>query len=556
MTEVQERAANGGLQQPPRTRKGKTIFGANPLKVLFAGEYVLQGLANPFQGMTYQSFFRHLRSNYGLSEAATQSLFSRSYLAWSFKPVIGFFMDAYGKTKVILTILLLAGASFYLLTPLFDVSAMVFFWMMFGLSVVFACTDVAVDRATVIAGDEESKASGKSKAATVGLNQAICWAAIYGTSIVAYASGGWIADNIEIKYLLIALAAVPLLVFTVVTRLPKDVASPIPIRQSVSNFWEGWNTGPIVWIVLFYFLFHFQPALGALWTNYLIETLEFTQTQIGFADGVAYSGYFLGVVLFAWLGIKWQDRFGLKNVFKIFIVLSILVNLTQYVLVDPWFSQFTTWVHTNLFPGANLGAVRWGYYAAYYFMSSILISFIRMSTFSLVGAVIPVSAAGSLFAGFMSVANLAYSFSYASGSWLYDNGMNLGIFRTLQNSLFGIPGGPGDKMSIALLIFIGSMAYLSSFIAVHFLPDQKQTRAAEESDDYMIGPEHFKALGERALKRVNITSLVLGVGLFYVVMFKAGIDFIGAVLLSFFIVTFFRKLFLNWRYNRHARKHA
>jgi MFS family permease len=554
MTDVQERAANGG-QQPPAKRKGKTIFGANPLKVLFAGEYVLQGLANPFQGMTYQSFFRHLRFNYGLSEAATQSLFSRSYLAWSFKPVIGFFMDAYGKTKVILTILLLAGASFYVLTPFFDISAMVFFWMMFGLSVVFACTDVAVDRATVIAGDEESKASGKSKAATVGLNQAICWAAIYGTSIVAYASGGWIADNVEIKYLLIALAAVPLVVFTVVTRLPRDVASPIPIRQSVSNFWEGWNTGPIVWIVLFYFLFHFQPALGALWTNYLIETLQFTQTQIGFADGVAYTGYFLGVVLFAWLGIKWQDRFGLKNVFKIFIVLSILVNLTQYVLVDPWFSQFTSWVHANLFPGANLGVVRWGYYAVYYFMSSILISFIRMSTFSLVGAVIPVNAAGSLFAGFMSVANLAYSFSYASGSWLYDNGMNLGIFRTLQNSLFGIPGGPGDKMSIALLIFIGSMAYLSSFIAVHFLPDRKQTQAAEETEEYMIGPEHFKALGEGTQRRINIVSLIAGVVLFYIVMFRAGIDVIGALLLSFFIVTFFRKLFLDWRYNRHAKSH-
>ena len=43
-----------------------------------------------------------------------------------------------------------------------------------------------------------------------------------------------------------------------------------------------------------------------------------------------------------------------------------------------------------------------------------------MSTFSLVGAVVPVAAAGSLFAGFMSVTNLGYTFSYASGAWLYD----------------------------------------------------------------------------------------------------------------------------------------
>jgi len=530
--------------------KGRPIFGINPLKVLFAMEYVLQGLANPFQGITYQSFFRHFRFDYGLSEAATQNFFSRSYLAWSFKPVIGFFMDAYGKTRVVLTFLLLSGAAFYFLTPLFDVSAMVFFWMMFALSVFFAATDVAVDRATVITGDEESKKSGRSKAATVGLNQAICWAAIYGTSIVAYASGGFIADNVDLKYLLIGLGIVPLIVFFVVTRLPKDTASPIPIRSSVSNFWNGLNTGPIVWIILFYFLFHFQPALGALWTNYLISTIGFTQTQIGVADGIAYFGFFLGVLLFASVGIKWQDRFGMKSVFRIFIILSILVNLTQYLMVDPWFTNFTNWVHAHLLTGFSISTVRIAYYAFYYFMSCILISFIRMSTFSLVGAVIPVAAAGSLFAGFMSVANLAYSFSYASGAWLYDNGLNHGIFRLLQQGLFGIPAEPGSSMSVALLIFIGSMAYLLSFLAVHMLPDRAQTRSTTDTGDYLIGPEHFSVLGHRLLKTTNIISVIGGVGLFGITVLIWHMEWIGAAIASFFIVTFVRKLFLDWRYKR------
>ena len=60
---------------------------------------------------------------------------------------------------------------------------------MFVLSVVMAGTDVAIDRATVIAGDEEAKATGRSRATTVGLNQAICWLAIYGTGIVAALAG-------------------------------------------------------------------------------------------------------------------------------------------------------------------------------------------------------------------------------------------------------------------------------------------------------------------------------------------------------------------------------
>ncbi|MCU0611664.1 MAG: hypothetical protein MUE60_07755 [Candidatus Eisenbacteria bacterium] len=678
--------------------KMKTIFGWNPYKVLFAMEYVLQGLANPFQGITYQSFFRHFHFTYGLSAADTQAMFSRSYLAWSFKPVIGFFMDAFGKTKVALVLLLASGALFYAVTPFFDTSAVVFFWLMFVLSIFFACTDVAVDRATVITGDEESKTSGRSKAATVGLNQAICWAAIYGTSIFGGASGGWIADNVPIKYLLFGLAAVPIIVLLVALRLPKDVAHSIPIKKSVLNFWDGLNTGPILWIVVFYFLFHFQPALGALWTNYLISTIGFSQTSIGYADGIAYAGYFLGVLWFAKKGVRWQDKFGLKAVFRVFIILSICVNLTQYALVEPWFSKITTGIHAALpgegtwskardyeqvaeegkpglyrywlerigtdgtsqtfgplavvsppadsaapgaalpadstaasvdtsattlaatlpagsaeldipqsdggplhisvtpgaagadtvrwttqreaacygynlhrqkdgdaertrltkmtVPGGRLSAVRWGYYAVYNFFMSILVSFIRMSTFSLVGAVIPVAAAGSLFAGFMSVANLAYSFSYASGSWLYDNGLNLGILRTLQATLFSIPSKPGDTMSIALLIFVGSMAYLLSFVAVRMLPDRKHTQAVEDTGDYLIGPEHFKVLPPAMLRAINRVTLTFGTVLFAALMVGAHLDPIAAIIVSFFLATFLRKVYLDARYKQYARTHG
>lgn len=700
---MSERAQKEASENPRLAPRTKTIFGWNPFKVLFAMEYVLQGLANPFQGITYQSFFRHFHFHYGLSEAATQNMFSRSYLAWSFKPVIGFFMDAFGKTKVALILLLASGALFYVLTPFFDTSAVVFFWLMFVLSIFFACTDVAVDRATVITGDEESKSTGRSKAATVGLNQAICWAAIYGTSIVGGASGGWIADNIPIKYLLFALAAVPMVVLLVTLRLPKDTAHSIPIGRSVRNFWDGLNTGPILWIVVFYFLFHFQPALGALWTNYLISTIGFSQTMIGYADGIAYAGYFLGVLWFAKKGVKWQDKFGLKAVFRVFIILSICVNLTQYALVEPWFSNITTRIHhalpgagswakardyeqvapearpgprqywvervgidgsteefgpltvgvlpadgepavvstlrdsaeaadtipladstsapravplsaapaeisvpagrggplgitvvpgvagadtvrwttegetgcygfrvhrqveaaaerelltERIIPSGRYASVRWGYYAVYNFLMAILVSFIRMSTFSLVGAVIPVAAAGSLFAGFMSVANLAYSFSYASGSWLYDNGLKLGVFRTLQATLFSIPSKPGDSMSIALLIFIGSMAYLLSFVAVRMLPDKRHTQATEDTGDYLIGPEHFKVLGDRTLRTFNRLSLGLGIALCAALLLGLHLDVIASVIVSFFLATFLRKVALDNRYQRYVRTHG
>ena len=243
--------------------KKKTILGMKPIKVLFAMEYVLQGVANPFQGITYHSFFKHFHFTYGMTEAATQMFFSKAYLAWSFKPIIGFFMDAYGKTRTVLIFLLLSGAGLYLLIPLVDTSALIFFWMMFALSILFAGTDVAVDRATIITGNEESKTQGKSKAATVGINQAICWAAIYGTSIIAAFSGGWIADNVKIEVLLISLAIVPAVVFLVVLRLPKDTAASIPLRESVDKLLERAEYRPCAVDYPVFFLIPFSAGHGS-----------------------------------------------------------------------------------------------------------------------------------------------------------------------------------------------------------------------------------------------------------------------------------------------------
>jgi MFS family permease len=528
-------------ESPDRVRR---ILGAHPLKLVFALEYVLQGLANPFQGITYQPFFRHFRFDYGLSEAATQNLFARSYLAWSFKPLLGFLIDAYGKTKVILTGLLLLSTVGYLLTPIVDTGAIVFFGFMFALSIVLAATDVAVDRATVISGDEEARATGRSKSTTVGLNQAICWSAIYGTGILAAVLGGYMADHVPFDGLMLGLALVPAMVLIPVLLLPPDRASSVPLKRSLQEFWRGLNTGPILGVMLFYFIFHFQPAMGALWNNYLIESLGFTQTQIGVSDGAAYVGYFLGVLLFAWQGVRWQDRLGLRKIFRLFIIISVAINLTQYLLVDPWFTAITRTLHAWL-PFGSEQNVRLGYLCLYNVLLAIGVSMIRMSTFSLVGAVIPVAAAGSLFAGFMSVSNLAYSFCYSSGAWLYDNGMRFGFLRSVQETLFGLPGGHGHTLSINMLILIGSLAYLLSFVAVHLLPDRRHTLASEIDESEAAGPERWRVLDPRLRRGVDLAVLVSGVAFFGVAVGRWHMDPIAALIMGFFGFALVRKTVLD-----------
>lgn len=536
-TAVEPSEAAGSLPDPKKAR------GLRALKRVFALEYVLQGLANPFQGITYQPFFRHFTAHYGMSEAATQVYFSQSYLAWSFKPLIGFVIDAIGRTRTILLSLLTMAVACYLLTPVVDLSAQIFFYFMFFLSVVLACTDVAVDRATVVAGEEEAQATGKSRATTVGLNQAICWTAIYGTGFLAAISGGWVADNLPFHWLMLALALVPGLVLFAVWMLPKDQAQPIPLKESILNFWRGLNTGPVLWIIVFTFLFHFQPAMGALWNNYLLTDLGFSQTQAGIGDGASNAGLFAGVLLFVFLGVRWQDRIGLRNIFKLYILLSILVNLSQYIVVDPWFTRVTDGLAVVL--PFEKESVRLGYLCVYNFMQATMLGLIRMSTFSLVGAVIPVAAAGSLFAGFMSVNNLAYSYSYSSGAWLYENGLGFGLLRSVQEAVFSIPAVIGENLSIQMLILFGSLAYLLSFAAVSMLPDLKRTLSGQVQSADEVGPEEHSALPDSLRRGVNSAFLAGWAGLFLVALFVLGQHPISSALVSFFLAAFLRKVFMD-----------
>jgi hypothetical protein len=516
--------------------------GIDPLKVVFVLAYVMQGVANPFQGITTLPFQRHLQQAHGLSEGATQGLFAKSYLAWSFKPLLGFLIDAYGRTRALLIGLLAIAALGYLATPLFDTSAMAFFATMFAVSVVMAGSDVAVDRATVIAGDNEAKATGRSKATTVGLNQAICWLAVYGTSFVAALLGGYVTDHVPFRGLVLALAAVPLLVLLAVVRLPRDSTTSIPLTRSIAQFWAGLNTGAVLAIVPFYFLFFFQPQAGLLFYNYQAQTLHFTQTQIGVGIAAGMAGYFAGVLVFIWKGVRWQERYGMRTLFRRYIVAGAVLSLTQYLLLDPWFSGISAALARAL-PGVSPGIARLGFLCLNTALLTAATSLFAMSTYSLVGAVIPPMAAGSLFAGFMSVSNLAYSASYASGGWLYDHGMGIAALRGLQRTLFGIGGGAADKLSMNMLVLIGSAAYFASFIAVHLLPDRAATLASDGGA--AAGPERWLALPPALRRACNWGALAIGAGVVAWLLFRWKLDPVSSVMMTFLGVCLVRRTVLD-----------
>ena len=132
------------------------------------------------------------------------------------------------------------------------------------------------------------------------------------------------------------------------------------------------------------------------------------------------------------------------------------------------------------------------------------------------------------------------------------NGLNYEICRGMQNFLFSIPSVPATTMSISLLIFIGSMAYLISFLSVHMLPDRRQTRAASDTPESLAGPEQFRIFGTSFLRKVNFASGVGAAVLFAGTFWAWGLDPIASLIISFFGATFLRKVFLDWKY-KHRR---
>ncbi len=115
--------------------------------------------------------------------------------------------------------------------------------------------------------------------------------------------------------------------------------------------------------MLFYFLFHFQPQFGPIFINYMMEALHFSQTQIGFANGAGIRRLLRRRGAVHVEGRRWQERFGMRKLFRIYIVVGAVVSLTQFALLEPWFSAITGALSRAL-PFMGGGTVRVGFLCA------------------------------------------------------------------------------------------------------------------------------------------------------------------------------------------------
>ena len=304
---------------------------------------------------------------------------------------------------------------------------------MFAVSVVLAGTDVAIDRATVIAGAEEAKATGRSRA-TVGRPQpGDLLAGDLRHAIVSAAARRLRGGARAVQGTARGLAGVPLMVLLFVLRLPRDTrrhdsAAALDRRSSGA----GLNTGPVLGVMRLLLPVssssrrwgrsstdHLMrdaallPAAGRLRRQRRLRRLLRRRVAVR-VEGRALAGA-LRAAQAVRASTSWSWR---------------VLSLTQYRAARALVLARSS---AALSRGAAVRGPRAPCASACCAPDSCVrraaMQLVRMSTFSVVGAVMPVAAAGSLFAGIMSVTNLGLHGSYSSGAWLYAHGMEVGAVR-------------------------------------------------------------------------------------------------------------------------------
>ena len=191
----------------------------------------------------------------------------------------------------------------------------------------------------------------------------------------------------------------------------------------------------------------------------------------------------------------------MRKLFRIYIVVGAVFGLTQYALLDPWFSAITGALSRAL-PFLGTGVVRLG--------------FLCLDTAPSDGGhlscsdehVQPGRRGRPGRGGGQPVRRLHVGHEPRLHVQLLERraGCTTTACRwrrcaACSSALFGLGGGPADKLSMNMLILIGSLAYFASFVAVHLLPGRDATLAGDGANGggarALAGPAGRFAAGDQ-----------------------------------------------------------
>jgi MFS family permease len=363
------------------------------LSALFGVLYFAQGIAEPSEGLIAQPV-RSMLADWSLSAASIGVFAWAMSLPWWLKPLYGFLSDfvpiAGLRRKSYL--LLASGAASAGLLLLFwwqpqpGSLSRLLAWLLVP-TVGVAMADVVVDALMV----EKGQPLGLT-----GRLQSIQWSAMYAATIITGSLGGWLSEQ-KLQswgFLICGVALLPTVALVLFIREPSSIAPRDSWRSESKSLFTSLRSPSLLAMCGFLLLWNLNPFSTSVLQLYMTSELAMTEQFYGhtvslqavaaLVASVAY-GFYCRRVPFPWL-VHGS------------IVCGILATIGYW------------WMHDE--PSAIVVS----FLVGFAYMTGSLIQL------DLAARTCPVTAAASVFALLMAVANVGLSLSHLFGGYLYDAG--------------------------------------------------------------------------------------------------------------------------------------
>ncbi|MFC1648568.1 MFS transporter [Nanoarchaeota archaeon] len=361
------------------------------------GSLALTSIALPF----------FLKDIIGLTTAQVTYLMAAASIPWVLKPLYGMISDFFPikglkRKPYILIASLIASLSWIVFAETN------WFWILVIAKVTanigFASMDVFTDGLAV------QKSTDKNR----GIIQSVCWGSRSAGSLLTGFTGAYLINIIGYQGVFRVMAVLPLFVILALVFVKEKHEKTKPVLKNFKAlFISLLKNNQFLLAAGFIFLLFIAPSISTPFLFYMRETLGFTNSTIGLIMSISSLGALLGAIVYG----RFLDKYSLKKLLRVMIVLGALFTFTIFLIVN----EVTAYI--------------------VFFANSFLFYIIFIPVLKLSAKVCPKGFEATSFAVLMSLTNLSNQvLSQAIGGYLYSlMGITPVVFISAITSLLALP---------------------------------------------------------------------------------------------------------------------
>ncbi len=397
--------------------------------------YFIQGINEPTEGLIAQPV-RSLLKSWGQNAEQIATFSALLAMPWALKPVYGLISDfiplaGYYRKSYLVLASAITSISLGLLyardLPTGEVNTLMALLILPTIGVAFS--DVVVDALMVEKGQPRG---------LTGVLQSVQWSAIYAATILTGSWGGYLSAHASQQdgFLICALLTLFALVLSLtVVREKRSGHSARDFANTWQTLRQAVRSRTILAVGAFLFCWHFNPFSTTVLYMYMTRGLNFGEQFYGNSVSLIGVGAMVGSLLYGF----YCRRVPMAVLIHVSVVMGILSTVAYWLMRDEASAAVIS-LAIGFTTGTGL-----------------------MVQFDLAARACPPRTAGTLFAGMMSLMNLAMALSTWLGGWCYE--------RMLETW--------GNPLAFNVLVGIGASFTALCWLVVPYLKHEQPPATLE-----------------------------------------------------------------------------